>query len=283
MGKPRVTTRQRLTRRFLNLERRILGLLGFCAASRPNAGSSQRCDSDRFEVEGARFIPERQRTSGRILSDRMPLVCRTESMRWRLNLSVGLPFAISHPAGRDLRSQATMKDTGKATPPADAIGHEPAGRLRRPVQQHQYEERVLLVLTLIIGAVVGLAVVLFIVVTENLGGRLYPPASAPWRRVAVPIAGSLIAGILLHRYFPNARGSGIPQTKLALFLQDGQISFRTVLGKFSLCSLSLASGAALGREGPSVHVGAGIASTLGRKLRLSPASIKALAGCGKTS
>ncbi len=130
---------------------------------------------------------------------------------------------------------------------------------------------------------VGLVVVLFIVLTENLGGRLYPAASPAWRRVLIPIAGSLTSGFFLFRYFPNARGSGIPQTKAALFLRDGHISFRTVLGKFGLCSLSLASGIALGREGPSVHVGAGIASTLGRKLRLSTASIKALIPIGASA
>ena len=127
---------------------------------------------------------------------------------------------------------------------------------------------------------VGVTVVAFILLTENLGARLYPVGSPAWRRVLVPIAGSLITGFLLFRYFPNARGSGIPQTKTALFLRDGYISFRTVLGKFGLCSISLASGIALGREGPSVHVGAGIASSLGRKLGLSPASIKALVPTG---
>jgi CIC family chloride channel protein len=148
---------------------------------------------------------------------------------------------------------------------------------------HRHEDKILLILTLIIGAVVGLAVVLFIVLTENLGGKLYPAASPAWRRIFIPIAGSLISGYLLYRYFPNARGSGIPQTKTALFLRDGQISFRTVLGKFGLCSLSLASGIALGREGPSVHVGAGIASTLGRKLRLSTAAVKSLVPTGASA
>src|SRR4051794_27112877 len=157
-------------------------------------------------------------------------------------------------------------------------------RLARPRPgAHRHEDKILLILTLIIGAVVGLAVVLFIVLTENLGGRLYPAGSPAWRRVLIPIAGSLISGYLLYRYFPNARGSGIPQTKTALFLKEGHISFRTVLGKFGLCSLSLASGMALGREGPSVHVGAGIASTLGRKLRLSTASIKALIPAGASA
>jgi CIC family chloride channel protein len=151
---------------------------------------------------------------------------------------------------------------------------------RQPVTRHQHEDKVLLVLTLIIGAVVGLVVVLFIFLTENLGARLYPAGGAAWRRVLIPLFGALLSGFLLQRYFPNARGSGIPQTKTALFLRDGYISFRTVLGKFGLCSVSLASGIALGREGPSVHVGAGIASVLGRKLRLSPASVKALLPTG---
>ncbi len=73
----------------------------------------------------------------------------------------------------------------------------------------QREEQVFLLLSLLIGALTGLAVVGFIVVTERLGMRLYPVGSAAWRRVLVPVAGSLGMGILLYRYFPNARGSGV--------------------------------------------------------------------------
>src|SRR5208283_4740324 len=120
--------------------------------------------------------------------------------------------------------------------------------------------KVLLLLTLIIGAIVGLVVVAFIFVTENLGARMYPPGGSPWRRLVLPVIGALGTGVLLSRYFPDARGSGIPQTKFALFLRDGYIGFRTVVGKFCLSSVSLATGIALGREGPSVQVGAGIAS-----------------------
>ena len=147
----------------------------------------------------------------------------------------------------------------------------------------QNEDRILLLLTLIIGAVVGLVVVAFILLTENLGSRLYPAGGAPWRRLLIPVVGALVTGILLSRYFPDARGSGIPQTKAALFIRDGFISFRTVLGKFGLSAVSLASGIALGREGPSVHVGAGIASVLGRKLGLSAGSIKALVPVGASA
>lgn len=144
----------------------------------------------------------------------------------------------------------------------------------------RYEDKVLLLLTLIIGAVVGLVVVAFILVTENLGSRLYPGSVAAWRRLVVPVAGALVTGILLSRYFPNARGSGIPQAKFALFIRDGYISLRTVLGKFLCCSISLASGIALGREGPSVQIGAGIASVIGRRFGLGPENVKALVPVG---
>jgi CIC family chloride channel protein len=144
----------------------------------------------------------------------------------------------------------------------------------------QREEQVFLTLTLIIGALVGLSVVAFIVLTERLGMRLYPVGSAAWRRVLIPIAGSLGMGYLLYRYFPDARGSGVPQTKAALFARNGYISLRTVLGKFACTATTLASGIPLGREGPSVQVGAGIASVLGRKLGLRQEKVKALVPVG---
>ena len=144
----------------------------------------------------------------------------------------------------------------------------------------QREEQLFLVLTLIIGAIVGLTVVAFIIVTERAGLRLYPANGAAWRRLITPIVGALITGYFLYRYFPEARGSGIPQTKTALFAGNGTISLRTVIGKFCCSSASLASGIALGREGPSVHIGAGIASVIARRLRLPPEKVKSLLPVG---
>jgi len=118
----------------------------------------------------------------------------------------------------------------------------------------QREDQVFLLLTLLIGALVGLTVVAFIVVTERLGMRLYPAGGAVWRRVLVPVAGSLAMGYLLYRFFQDARGSGVPQTKAALFAREGRITLGTVLGKFFCTATTLASGIPLGREGPSVQV-----------------------------
>lgn len=142
------------------------------------------------------------------------------------------------------------------------------------------EDQLALVLSLVIGALVGLVVVAFILLTGRLAAQMYPPGGSGWRRVLVPTLGSLLTGFLLYRYFPLARGSGIPQTKAALFIQDGRISFQTVLGKFFCCSASLASGIALGREGPAVHIGAGLASVIARRLRLSRDQVKALVPVG---
>jgi CIC family chloride channel protein len=142
------------------------------------------------------------------------------------------------------------------------------------------EEQVFLVLTLVIGALVGLTVVAFIVLTEHVGARIYPAGGAAWRRLLAPVVGSLAMGYLLFKYFPDARGSGVPQTKAALYARGGRISLGTVFGKFFCTSATLASGIPLGREGPSVQVGAGLASVLGRALGLSPAKVKALLPVG---
>ena len=142
------------------------------------------------------------------------------------------------------------------------------------------EEQVFLLLTLIIGALAGMVVVAFILLTERSGARLYPAGGSPWRRLLVPVAGSAMMGYLLYRFFPDARGSGVPQTKAALYARGGHISLGTVIGKFFCTSATLASGIPLGREGPAVQVGAGIASVLGRKLGLRPEKVKALIPVG---
>jgi CIC family chloride channel protein len=142
------------------------------------------------------------------------------------------------------------------------------------------EEQVFLVLTLLIGAIVGVVVVAFILLTERLGARLYPAGGAAWRRLLVPVAGSAVMGYLLYRFFPDARGSGVPQTKAALYARGGRISLGTVFGKFFCTSATLASGIPLGREGPAVQVGAGIASVLGGILGLRSEKVKALIPVG---
>jgi CIC family chloride channel protein len=146
------------------------------------------------------------------------------------------------------------------------------------IDLQEHEEKILIMLALVISAIVGLITVGFVAVTERLSSILI--TAAPSRRVLSPLLGSLIGGWLLYRFFPDARGSGIPQTRVALILNKGFISLRTVVGKFVCSALSLGSGVALGREGPSVHIGAAIASVIGRRLGLTTKQISALIPVG---
>ena len=145
------------------------------------------------------------------------------------------------------------------------------------------EDQLALVLSLVIGALVGLVVVACILITGRLASHMYPPSGAGWRRIVVPTTGALVTGYLLLKFFPDARGSGIPQTRAAIFIHDGRISSRTVVGKFLCCSVSLASGIALGREGPSVHIGSGIASVIARRLGLSTRQVRWLLPVGASA
>ncbi len=85
-----------------------------------------------------------------------------------------------------------------------------------------------------------------------------------------PTAGALIAGVLLTRFFPDARGSGIPQVKAAYAGKRGRVRLRDGIAKFFLAALQIGSGASLGREGPTVQICAAVASALGRLARVSP-------------
>ena len=123
-------------------------------------------------------------------------------------------------------------------------------------------------LTLGIGAAVGGVVVAFIVLTERLADWVVQGAALGAFRFAAPVLGALVAGILMQRWFGEARGSGIPQTKAALVARDGRIPLRVPFGKFLCGVLTLGSGIPLGREGPSAQIGAGIASSVGQALRL---------------
>ena len=145
------------------------------------------------------------------------------------------------------------------------------------------EQHIFLVLTLIVGALVGLIVSAFILLTEHIGSRMYPLEGAAWRRFVVPIIGALVTGYLMARFFPDARGSGIPQTKVAMILRDGRITLWTVFGRFLCSTASLASGIALGREGPSVQIGAGVASELGRKCGFGPSKLRRLIPLGSAA
>ncbi len=144
------------------------------------------------------------------------------------------------------------------------------------------DRRLFLVLPIFIGILSGLLVVCFRISIEWIRLAVIGKymRAGDWRLIAVPGAIGLIVAILVQYAFPAARGSGINQTKAAMYVHDGYISMRTMFGKFICTALALGSGYSLGPEDPSLQIGAAISSTISRRFRLSPEHLRLFAPVG---
>jgi chloride channel protein, CIC family len=144
------------------------------------------------------------------------------------------------------------------------------------------EEHLFLLLSIFIGVISGLLVVSFRMAIEWLGVLLLgssPNAHQP-RLIVIPAVAGAVIAVVTRFVFPNVRGSGINQTKAALYIHNGYISFRTVIGKFLLSALAIGSGHSLGPEDPSLQIGAGVASQIGRRFGLSKEKLRIFAPVG---
>jgi len=142
------------------------------------------------------------------------------------------------------------------------------------------EERFFLLLSIFIGILSGVLVVCFRVLIEWSSLKLLGPIPSGVRLLIVPtVAGLIIAGLVIW-FFPNVRGSGVNQTKAALYIYNGFIPFKTAVGKFITAAVAIGSGQSLGPEDPSLQIGATLASALGRRLRLSREKLRLLAPVG---
>jgi CIC family chloride channel protein len=144
------------------------------------------------------------------------------------------------------------------------------------------EEVFFLILSVFIGIFSGLAVVCFRLAIDWMHLALLGPLpqTHSWRLFAVPSLAGLAVAVLVLHVFPNIRGSGVNQTKAALYIYNGFIPFRTAVGKFICAALAIGSGQSLGPEDPSLQIGAGIASALGRQLEISREKLRLMAPVG---
>ncbi len=144
------------------------------------------------------------------------------------------------------------------------------------------EDRFFLLLAVLIGVFSGLAVVCFRLAIEWTQIMLLGPSLAPSfpRVVLAPTLAGLVVAVLAIRVFPLVRTSGVNQIKSAVYISNGYVPFVTVIGKFIACALAIGSGQSLGPEDPSLQMGAGIASLIGRSLRLSQEKVRLIAPVG---
>jgi H+/Cl- antiporter ClcA len=139
------------------------------------------------------------------------------------------------------------------------------------------------------GILVGLAAIAFARASDfAYRGFRAVIAISPWLPLVVTPAMFALLAWLTQGVLKPTRGSGIPQVIATLGVEDAgfrgrMLSLPVSLGKIALTLLGLLGGASIGREGPTVHVGAGLMYAIGRRFGFSdPKSISrfVLAGGG---
>lgn len=143
--------------------------------------------------------------------------------------------------------------------------------LQKRLEPFLSRKRVAIAEACLIGLVSGLAAVLL---KQGVEGMAQWRTSTPlptW--LALPLIGLVggwLSGWLVERLAPEAAGSGIPQVKAALGFAKMPLNLRVAAVKVMSTLLALGSGLSLGRQGPTVQIGAGLAAQLSRWVPTSP-------------
>src|SRR5689334_18333773 len=203
---------------------------------------------------------------------------------WRAQWRGSCPASqCAQPGDRGSMNDATAAPSSEISH-SSATPHIPlAGRLARLGLRTNFdEERFFLILSIFIGVFSGLAVVCFRVAIDWSRIALLGPLPHPsaLRIIGAPTAVGLLVAILVIHFFPAVRGSGVNQTKAALYIFNGYIPFKNAVGKFIAAALAIGSGQSLGPEDPSLQIGASLASALGRRLELSRERLRLIAPVG---
>lgn len=97
---------------------------------------------------------------------------------------------------------------------------------------------------------------------------------------AVGFLGGFPAGLIIERFAPEATGSGVPQVKAALAYVPIALNLRVAIAKLLSTMLTLGSGVVLGRQGPTVQIGAALAAQMSRWVPSSPDHQRQLIAAG---
>lgn len=135
-----------------------------------------------------------------------------------------------------------------------------------------------LVLATIVGAIVGSGTSFFL---HGLFFFIGTTASVPlWLQMILLPVGGLLNGLLLY-YGYKMNKTGLKDSVIeAVHKQSGRMPFKTMLIKPVAAIITLASGGSAGKEGPCSHIGASLASGVGRVFRLNAELQKRLVACG---
>ena len=106
--------------------------------------------------------------------------------------------------------------------------------------------------------------------STNYDAGLFTPPS-PWGVfiILVPVLGSILVTFLITKFAPEARGHGVPEVMDAIYYGGGVIRPVVAVIKSLASALSIGTGAAIGREGPIIQIGAALGSSLGQIIHMA--------------
>ncbi len=104
-----------------------------------------------------------------------------------------------------------------------------------------------------------------------------------YKIILITTLGGLFVGPIIYWGAKEAKGHGVPEVMEALILKGGRIRERVAFIKAIASSITLATGGAVGREGPIVQIGSSLASTVAQWFKIEGEKLKILVGAGAAS
>lgn len=139
----------------------------------------------------------------------------------------------------------------------------------------------IIIQSILVGLTAGLLVVLFRV---SIGAifEFIQKTTADFRLLfpIIMAVGGLISGFVVYKFAPEAKGSGIPYVKASLLHLGNLTRVRSIFVKFFGGLASIGTGMSLGREGPSVQLGAGCGALIGKLFKQTDKDKLIAAGAG---
>ena len=173
--------------------------------------------------------------------------------------------------------------SAQASDSAEKSSPSVVGRRAAQDEERRVGLLVLCALALVVGVMTGVGAVALRALIGLFHNALYNGTFSIWYDANVsegpsrfgdfvvlsPILGGLVVVFLVQRFAPEAKGHGVPEVMDAVFYKSGNIRWQVAVIKSLASALSIGSGAAVGREGPIIQIGAALGSAFAQAIRLS--------------
>ena len=135
-----------------------------------------------------------------------------------------------------------------------------------------------------VGIIVGLASALLVggisLVSDGAEAMRDDVSLRRWAALVMVPLGMLVSWLISKRWGPGVEGGGVTETMVGLSLHSGYLPTRTVAAKIAATAATLGAGGSAGREGPMVHIGGTIGSSIARYTRFGEDQIRSLVVAG---